>query len=92
MKTLVSPVPELSEFESELLESVRQALTGGFVGQTVEYSPTAIAAIKKRGRPTGSSKRATTLRIDEGALTRWRATGKGWQTRAAQVLAIHAPA
>ena len=48
-----------------------------------------------RGRPRGSVKDThklpTTLRLDEDVLARWRASGKGWQTRAAQVLARHAP-
>lgn len=49
----------------------------------------------KRGRPT-DSKRAnvkvlTTLGLDEAALARWRASGKGWQSRVALVLAQHAP-
>jgi uncharacterized protein (DUF4415 family) len=32
------------------------------------------------------------LRLDEDVLHRWRASGKGWQTRAAEILAAHAPA
>lgn len=48
-----------------------------------------------RGRPPGTvkdkHKLPTTLRLDEDVLARWRASGKGWQTRAAQVLARHAP-
>ena len=38
-------------------------------------------ARKRRGRPTGSSKSATTIRLDEEVLAAFRATGKGWQTR-----------
>jgi len=55
------------------------------------------ALVKKamRGRPVGSvqvqHKHPTTLRLDEEVLRRWRASGKGWQTRAAEVLAVHAP-
>ena len=49
----------------------------------------------RRGRPVGSThasvKRPTTLRLDESVLARWRASGKGWQTRAAELLATHAP-
>jgi uncharacterized protein (DUF4415 family) len=86
------PTSALSDFERDLLESVRQAITGEFSGDSVQYSPAAIASIKRRGRPVGSSKQATTLRLDENALARWRATGKGWQTRAAHVLAMYAPA
>ncbi|ASM75798.1 hypothetical protein VITFI_CDS0019 [Vitreoscilla filiformis] len=36
-------------------------------------------------------KQPVTLRMDAEALARWRATGKGWQTRAAAVLAAAAP-
>ncbi|MBN9478186.1 MAG: BrnA antitoxin family protein [Burkholderiales bacterium] len=38
-------------------------------------------ARKRRGRPTGSSKSATTIRLDEEVLAAFRATGRGWQTR-----------
>ncbi len=92
MKAARTAAPELSAFERDLLESVRQAMTSEFVGDAVTYSPAAIETLKRRGRPVGSSKKSTTLRIEESALSRWRATGKGWQTRAAQVLAVHAPA
>lgn len=45
------------------------------------------------GRPpsTGPLKVPMTLRIDAEALARWRASGKGWQTRAAALLAAKAP-
>ena len=56
----------------------------------------ALAQKGLRGRPVGSvqaqHKRPTTLRLDEDVLRRWRASGKGWQTRAAELLAAHAPA
>lgn len=45
------------------------------------------------GRPRSLSpvKQSTTLRLPAETLARWRASGKGWQTRAAEVLAKHAP-
>ena len=56
----------------------------------------ALAKAALRGRPVGSVKDQhkvpTTLRLDEDVLQRWRASGKGWQTRAADILATHAPA
>ncbi len=74
-----------------LRESLAQAKRGEFA---VVHTPEQIAA-RSRGRPTGSvqasTRRPTTLRLDEAALARWRASGKGWQTRAAAVLAKHAP-
>ena len=55
----------------------------------------ALAKAAWRGRPIGSVKDQhkvpTTLRLDEDVLQRWRASGKGWQTRAAELLAAHAP-
>ena len=55
----------------------------------------ALAKAAWRGRPVGSVKDQhkvpTTLRLDEDVLQRWRASGKGWQTRAAELLAAHAP-
>lgn len=82
--------PELSEFENDLLESIRQAKRGEFAKVT---TPEQIIA--RRGRPVGSvqttTKTPTTLRLDTPALNRWRASGKGWQTRAAAILEQHAP-
>ena len=34
---------------------------------------------------------ATTLRVPADTLERWRASGKGWQTHAAELLKAHAP-
>lgn len=82
--------PELSEFENDLLESFMQAKRGEFVKVT---TPEQI--MTRRGRPVGSvqatTKTPTTLRLDTPALARWRASGKGWQTRAAAILEQHAP-
>ena len=65
------------------------------IGEKVVTRDAAQAAMVRRGRPPGSRKAmpkvSTTIRMDETALARWRASGKGWQTRAAQVLAKHAP-
>ncbi len=48
--------------------------------------------LKPRGRPkTTSPKERMTLRLDADVLARWRASGKGWQTRAAQALTQAAP-
>jgi uncharacterized protein (DUF4415 family) len=41
----------------------------------------------RRGRPaTGNAKPTVTLRLDRDVLERWRASGPGWQTRAADLL------
>ncbi|PJK11062.1 hypothetical protein CO608_00915 [Lysobacteraceae bacterium NML08-0793] len=47
----------------------------------------AMLANRKPGRPIqGEAKEAISLRIPISALERWRATGKGWQTRMAELL------
>ncbi len=78
---------ETQEFEAALLRSVDQAIRRE--GQVT--TPEQIRA--RRGRPTQAShKQPVTLRLEPQALAQWRATGKGWQTRAAQVLADWAKA
>jgi uncharacterized protein (DUF4415 family) len=48
--------------------------------------------VKLRGRPKADVvKERLTIRMDPEALARWRAGGKGWQTRAAALLAARAP-
>ncbi len=48
--------------------------------------------LKPRGRPKAEvTKARVTIRIEHAALERWRASGKGWQTRAAALLAAKAP-
>ncbi|MDN5870728.1 MAG: BrnA antitoxin family protein [Nitrococcus sp.] len=36
---------------------------------------------KRRGRPVGSNKASTTIRLDRDVLEAFRAMGPGWQTR-----------
>ena len=46
----------------------------------------------RMGRPPVAAPRmATTLRLPPETLARWRASGKGWQTRAAELLERLAP-
>jgi uncharacterized protein (DUF4415 family) len=72
---------ELTEFERDLLESIRQAKRGEYARVS---TPEDILA-RRRGRPAGSRKAApkkqTTIRFDADVLEGLRATGKGWQTR-----------
>lgn len=79
----------------EPLPNIRKALTEakeGIVGRV--HTPEEILA-RKRGRPVGTVKanplKVISLRVDGDTLERWRATGKGWQTRAAAALAAAAP-
>jgi len=83
---------EMQQFMDDLEHSLQQAKAGDFARV---HTPEKILARRKVGRPTGSvqltHKKPTTLRLDEQTLERWRASGRGWQTRAAAVLAQYAP-
>lgn len=72
---------ELSQFERDLLESVRQAKSGEHARV---HTPEEIQA-RRPGRPIGSTaavrKTPTTIRFDQDVLDGLRATGQGWQTR-----------
>jgi uncharacterized protein (DUF4415 family) len=74
---------------ASLERGLQQAAKGEFAAV---HTPETITA-KRRGRPVGSKKaepkQAISLRLDAQTLSKWRATGRGWQTRAAQVLASH---
>ena len=84
--------PEMREFEEALMRSIGDAKRGEFVAV---HTPDMIAGYKARGRPAGSvqavTKQPVTLRMDADALAAWRASDKGWQTRAAAALAAMAP-
>lgn len=45
----------------------------------------------QRGRGKRPAKVQMTLRVDPAAAEAWKATGEGWMTRAAEVLAREAP-
>ena len=80
--------PEMREFEVALLRSIEEGLAG--VGRV--HTPEQILARRSGGRPVQAVHKApVTLRLDPDVLAAWRASGKGWQTRAAQALATLAP-
>jgi uncharacterized protein (DUF4415 family) len=48
--------------------------------------------LKPRGRPKAAvTKERLTIRVDPEVLARWRASGPGWRTRVAALLAAKAP-
>ena len=79
-----------------LLESLERGLRETHDGEyAAVHTPEMILARRNAGRPAGSvaasRKTPITLRVEPEPLARWRASGKGWQTRAAAVLAKYAP-
>ncbi|MCL1961734.1 MAG: BrnA antitoxin family protein [Desulfovibrionaceae bacterium] len=84
--------PDTAALLASLERGLQQAASGEYAAV---HTPEQIVARRKAGRPAGSvqstHKRPTTLRLDEDVLARWRSSGKGWQTRAAQVLSKYAP-
>ena len=78
--------PEVLEFEAALLRSVGQAVRGEYAAV---HTPEKIAA-RKPGRPVGTvkanAKVSTTIRFDADLLEALKATGRGWQSRANDLL------
>lgn len=62
------------------------------IGDRIVDRATATRAIRRAGRPLAKDPRKqVTIRLPESVLTRWRASGSGWQTRMAAVLEKRAP-
>ena len=78
--------PEVLEFEAALLRSVGQTVRGEYAAV---HTPEKIAA-RKPGRPVGTvkanAKVSTTIRFDADVLEALKATGRGWQSRANDLL------
>ena len=70
---------EQAQFSSDVLESIRQTQRGEFA---CVHKPETITA-RRAGRPVDSvkvsTKRPTTLRLDDEVLARCRASGRGWR-------------
>jgi len=67
-----------------------RAINRGIAADEDTYVPTdaEFAQMKPfRGRPAGSGSRVSiTLRLDKNVISRFRATGPGWQTRLNELL------
>jgi len=74
-----------------LLASLERGLQEALRGEGRVTTGEQIAKRTGGRPPLEVHKQPVTLRLDPAALARWRASGKGWQTRAAAVLAAAAP-
>ena len=51
-----------------------------------ELAAAVVSRRRKRGRPAGTTKVSTTIRLSREVVDRFRATGDGWQTRVDEAL------
>jgi uncharacterized protein (DUF4415 family) len=91
----MSDATKIDADTAQLMRDLEQGLQEAAAGQVAAvHSPADIRA-RRRGRPVGSVQAETlvpiTLRVDRETVERWRASGKGWQTRAAGILAANKP-
>ena len=64
-------------------------ITGEWIAEADLYQGPALV---RRGRPKlENPRKLLSLRLQPEVIARWKATGPGWQTRMAQVLAKTAP-
>lgn len=79
----------------QLMADLEQGLIEAKAGIYARVHTPEMIAARQRGRPVGSTKadakRQTALRLKVSTLERWRASGRGWQTRAAALLDQYAP-
>lgn len=76
---------------AEVLEALKRPPKGGdFVWDGIDRDDrpasakamrAVIEARRKAGRPRGSSKVSTTIRFDADVVAKFRARGRGWQSR-----------
>lgn len=76
---------------AEILKAMEKPPAGGYYvwdgtdeddrPATDEELQAGMEAMRKRGRPPGSTKESTTIRIDHDVLDAFRAGGPGWQSR-----------
>ena len=75
-------IPEWTDEDFARARPAREVLPQIFEPATVKRM------LKPRGRPkSGNVRTAISLRLPPETLEKWKATGPGWQTRMAQVLA-----
>lgn len=55
-------------------------------GAVMKRAGAVVGTVRRRGPNKRPTKVLTTLRLPPETLARWKATGRGWQTRMAQVL------
>jgi uncharacterized protein (DUF4415 family) len=81
----------LDPHTAALLASIERGLQEAAAGEG-RVTTGAVIAKRAAGRPPQAEhKEPVTLRLESDALGLWRASGKGWQTRAAALLARNAP-
>jgi len=77
-------------FKSDFARIDAHIITNEEYGELPELNDEVLARgiVKKVGRPIAQNpKRLISLRIASDVLAKWKATGKGWQTRMAEKLA-----
>jgi uncharacterized protein (DUF4415 family) len=85
-KPLIDASGEVRELTAEDLKHFRPA------HEVLPEELQKLLGVRKPGRPLGSGKtEQISIRVPVEALEKWRASGKGWQTRAAQLLTRNAP-
>lgn len=91
MKMKKIPNPEMIDDDNPewTAETFRRARPAHEVLPEIFPAELAAEMLKPKGRGLGkkTAKAVTTLRLPAETLLRWKATGPGWQTRMAEVLA-----
>lgn len=72
-------------------EDSPRTTTADWDGAVMKQAGKVMGTVRRRGPQKEPTKVSTTLRLPRETLARWKASGPGWQTRMAEVLARRAP-
>jgi uncharacterized protein (DUF4415 family) len=87
----MAAAPDVAVFDEGNPPTRPEDWDGAVVSHSLAELRTKLAERRMRGKGKKPARTMTTLRLPAETLARWRASGPGWQTRAAAVLTEHAP-
>jgi uncharacterized protein (DUF4415 family) len=82
----IAAAPEHSEYDPENPPSIEGEWKDAIVSHSYGELKAKLAARRRRGPQKAPTKKATAIRFDTEVLDGLRALGKGWQSRANEVL------
>ena len=91
MRAALDAAPDVAVFDEDAPPTTAADWTDAIVSFGHDDLRAKLAARRRRGAGKKPVREQISLRLPPDVLARWRATGKGWQTRMAQVLCANVP-
>ena len=91
IRAALDAAPEVAVFDEDNPPTTAEDWTDAMLSLGRDDLRAKLAARRVRGVGKKPAREQISLRLPPDVLARWRATGKGWQTRMAQLLCAQAP-